>query len=637
MKYSHFSLLAGWLLAFTAISSFTACVKKEYDQPPVESYPNLSRTHTIAQIIARHTIGASADLIADSVILEGIVVGDDRTGNFYKNIVIQDSSTGIQIRVDATSTYNNYPVGRKVWIKAKNLYIGDYSGTPQISLDATGTAIPEALVPNFLVGGERNQPVPFKVKKIADLGFSDLNTLVRIDSAQILATQIGTTYADALNNLSANKTVEACSGGTITLRSSGYATFAGATVPSGQGSIFAVITTFGTTKQLTIRDTTDLVFTGGRCGSGGAGGPDMSIADLRAAFTGSAIKAPARTIRGVVISDITNGNVDTRTMVLQDGNSGITIRFEAAHNRSLGDSISLAIGNDSLKLFSGLLQLGATTPNINVLGTGRTVTPRVATVAQIIANAAAWESTLVQVTNATIAGGSTYSGNKTLTDGTTGSLTLYTRTAAVFAAASIPTGTVTVVSVLSKFNTTLQLQMRFEADVTGGTPVVYSFQEPFTTATIGQPIALTGWVDFAEVGDSVWRARSFSNNTYAEAKCFNSAQPNMTAWLITPSINLSVNSFLTFSTSLAFWTHDLLTVHISTNYTSGNPTTATWTQLNPTLPTSGATNYAFLGSGDVNLATYTGQSVRIAFKYTGSQSQSRTTTYQVDDVRVRNQ
>ena len=68
--------------------------------------------------------------------------------------------------------------------------------------------------------------------------------------------------------------------------------------------------------------------------------------------------------------------------------------------------------------FSGLLQLGTSTPNVPnangvVLATGKSITPQVVTVAQILANMAgtdSWESCLLQIRNYTISGGATYSG-----------------------------------------------------------------------------------------------------------------------------------------------------------------------------------------------------------------------------------
>ena len=57
-----------------------------------------------------------------------------------------------------------------------------------------------------------------------------------------------------------NLDIKNCTGQTTIVRSSGYANFAGTQVAQGRGSIIAIYTTYGTTKQLLIRDTSDVQF-----------------------------------------------------------------------------------------------------------------------------------------------------------------------------------------------------------------------------------------------------------------------------------------------------------------------------------------------------------------------------------------
>ena len=102
--------------------------------------------------------------------------------------------------------------------------------------------------------------------------------------------------------------------------------------------------------------------------------------------------------------------------------------------------------------------------------TGNTVTPRVATIAQIIANNEAWESTLVTVENATFSNGPTFSGSTTITDAT-GDFTVFTAFGASFVDVNIPTEAGDVTGIVSEFNSD-QLILRnlddVEADTGGG-------------------------------------------------------------------------------------------------------------------------------------------------------------------------
>ncbi len=70
--------------------------------------------------------------ITDDVIIGGIVCMDDKSGNYYKKIVIQDETGGIEIEIDQTNLYTDYPVGRKVYVRCKGLFLGNYFDIPQL-------------------------------------------------------------------------------------------------------------------------------------------------------------------------------------------------------------------------------------------------------------------------------------------------------------------------------------------------------------------------------------------------------------------------------------------------------------------------------------------------------------------------
>jgi len=109
-----------------------------------------------------------------------------------------------------------------------------------------------------------------------------------------------------------------------------------------------------------------------------------------------------------------------------------------------------------------------------VLATGKNINPLVVTVADILANMAAndtWEASLFKINNATLSGSTTFAGSVQITDAT-GVMTLYTSSAAAFAATALPGGTVSVTGILSDYtgtvtapNTNAQLLLRNAADV----------------------------------------------------------------------------------------------------------------------------------------------------------------------------
>ncbi len=93
---------------------------------------------------------------------------------------------------------------------------------------------------------------------------------------------------------------------------------------------------------------------------------------------------------------------------------------------------------------------------------------------------------------------------------------------------------------------------------------------------------------------------------------------NADDWLISPSYDFS--SYTNVTMSFWSWMRNSgpdIVMKISTDYTGGDPTAATWTDLSPTLAT---TAQQWTASGDVDLSSIAdGQSnVHIAFYYTGT-------------------
>lgn len=456
---------------FTA--NFMSCVKLEFDEPPVAELPSLTPDHTIAEVKALHSVGSAAREITEDWIIGGIVVGDDQSGNFFRQIAIQDATGGIIVRINSNGLFNDYPVGRELFIRLKGLYIGDFNGLYQLNGSATG-GIEEVLLGQYILPGEPNMPIAPKVVSLAELNANIVSlqsTVVQLNDVEFTSANAGVVWADAVNRVTVNRTLKDCGSNQIIVRTSGFADFAPNLTPTGKGSLIAVASVFGTTPQLALRTPAEVDMGGPRCdgGGGGTGGELMTVAALRAVFTGTATTAPAnKKIRGVVISDRANNNWDGRNMVVQDGEAGIAVRFSDTHNFSLGDEIEIGVGGVELSEFNGLLQLNST-PNGNAVkvGTAAQPTPRVATVAQVLANVQAWESTLVRINGATLGGNATYAGFDVEVTDATGSVQLFTRNAANFSGSALPTGTVDIVTVVSEFNSP-QLVIRNTSDVIGG-------------------------------------------------------------------------------------------------------------------------------------------------------------------------
>lgn len=458
--------------------TFNACVDQDFDEPPVRVLPSLEANATIKQVKDLHTLGSNATEITEDWIIAGTVVADDESGNLYQQLVIEDESAGVIIRLGNTGLYTLYPVGTEVFVRLQGLYVNDFNNLYQIAGDETGGLIPSPLIGEYVVAGETKEvtPTPTSLEEIfaSQATFDNLlSRLISLEDMQFADVDLGDTYAVPGGGGGQNRTMVDCFGNSITVRNSDFADFAGEDIPEGNGPVVGVLSVFGTTVQLTLRNTDDVQFTGTRCGVT-VGGELVSIADVRAAYASGTTTGPDDSkIRGVVISDRDNGNFNGQNIVIQDGTAGIVVRFTGNHSFSLGEEVEVTVSGQELSEFNGLVQVN-NVPLGNAVsqGNGTLPSPRVATVAELLANGDAWESTLVQIVDATLNGGPTYGDGATVTDGT-GNLPIFTFFSASFSGNQIPTTEGTLTAILSDFNG-LQLNMRNAADAdfegSGGDP-----------------------------------------------------------------------------------------------------------------------------------------------------------------------
>ncbi len=479
-------LIPVFAIAAILLVGITSCVKQKFDNPPDStSYdPNIPVNSSILAI--KDLYLGTPTLIDSDLVISGIVTADDRTGCFYKQIVIQDTSSGIVVLMGRSGLYTDYPIGRKIYIKCKGLYVGAYGGFLQLGYtpDVTNALsdIPSALISKHIIKANTgNVVVPRKVtitelKSLNTTTIKWLGTLIQIDSAQFQASIVNEPYAQDPNISSGtDRAIEDCIGKNIVLRMSGYATFRNVLIPSGKGPVTAIYSRYNSTPQLLIRDTSDINMRDPRCG-GVVIQPaiDITIDSLRKLHNASAsINARAYKIHGVVTSSRSDSSITKGNLFIQDeSNRGIIVYFgQNEVNKLLGDSVVIEL--DSLVTYGGIIEAKATLSKMTKISSGKTVQPKVLTLSELNADLSQtlpkdrkYESVVVRVTGCTISGSpATFSGpnvadrSKTVSDGT-GTITMYSQSTEPWKSTSYPTGIVTITAVASKFNTTNQLQLR---------------------------------------------------------------------------------------------------------------------------------------------------------------------------------
>jgi hypothetical protein len=102
------------------------------------------------------------------------------------------------------------------------------------------------------------------------------------------------------------------------------------------------------------------------------------------------------------------------------------------------------------------------------------------------------------------------------------------------------------------------------------------------------------------------------------------------SWLISPSVDLTnTNPIFNFKSSYNY-NGDPLSVLISTDFVSGDPSSAQWTDITSLVNLPSTDNFVWANSGDIDLSSYTMANVHIAFKYIGTNNDGR--VWNLDDV-----
>lgn len=348
-------------------------------------------------------------------------------------------------------------------------------------------------------------------------------------------------------------------------------------------------------------------------------GTVYTISDILAMEPGTVFTEDA-SVYGIVTADEQSGNL-YKAAFMQDRATGAAIELylNAVSGLRIGDSIRVYLKDVTYAMYNNLPQLSnfEADGHIVILANNKPIEPQVTTIANI--NAGQHLAGLVKLENVkfteqnTFAESTTY-GNRTLADPTDYSQTVIVRTSnyANFANDSLPQGTGSLVAIATVYNSTWQLLIRsareldFEGYVPGGDnglPYYQDFASSFGTYTTYDVAGAQSW----EIDYSTAKMTGYANSTnYANED-----------WLISSQFSLeNVSSASLTMTYIARYFNNLdsdITIQVSSDYTAGDPTLASWTQV-PASWTSG-NNWTDFVSTTVDLSQFVGQKVCVAVKY----------------------
>jgi len=199
---------------------------------------------------------------------------------------------------------------------------------------------------------------------------------------------------------------------------------------------------------------------------------------------------------------------------------------------------------------------------------------------------------------------------------------------APFSVNRVPNGKGSIRGVMTKYNSDYQYMVRYQSDFKlTGARFVPVLNEDFSNG-------ISAWYAFSVVGTQVWATDSAHGSPLpcALMSGYSGGNKANEDWLISPVLNLSAytSAALKFDNAYSYSGAPIQAL-ISSNYSgTGNPNSATWTTLTPTLSTG---NFAWASSGLLNISSFAGnRAVYIAFKYTSTTSAA--SSWEIDNVKV---
>ncbi|VXC29174.1 MULTISPECIES: DUF5689 domain-containing protein [Chryseobacterium] len=221
---------------------------------PCEYSDNGLTQKTVAEV--KQLATSPLTLITGDFVLKAKVTANDKSGNLFKYIYVEDATGGIRINIDKADMFNDprFIVGKEVYVKLKNLYVGAVNGEIQLGVPFSGAVgrIAETDVYKYFFDSKKAiTAVTATEKTITQFTMADVGRWVKIKDLQFIAGDLEKVYASGQVT---NRTLEDCSGNKVLLRTSNFADFAGQVIESGKGDVYGVLSIFNGTYQLWITD-----------------------------------------------------------------------------------------------------------------------------------------------------------------------------------------------------------------------------------------------------------------------------------------------------------------------------------------------------------------------------------------------
>lgn len=163
------------LAALASCDEWEPVFTGDYGKADVYTPVTLTPNTTILDLKKLYTTPGTPVTISDDIVIGGQVISEDRSGNVYKSLYIQDETGGIELKLGKNGLYNDYKLGQWVYVKCSGLTLGAYNGMVQLGWESNDSKYETSyievqyIIDTHIFRGEIGTPVAAKKVVEADL------------------------------------------------------------------------------------------------------------------------------------------------------------------------------------------------------------------------------------------------------------------------------------------------------------------------------------------------------------------------------------------------------------------------------------------------------------------------------------
>ena len=216
--YNKLKIILGLFILTSLV--ITSCIKDDFDQPEIPDpckvvsgfTPNITAKGISDLFLLLDSVDGSAVRIFPdtNIVLEATVVSNDKAGNFYKVLYLEDATGTLNLSIEGSGLFNDYPVGQTVHLNLKGLTI-EFDSWVSIYEVGMGTfiedgaikgigRIPVSTLGNFLKNNGCTTELTPRVIDLLSINNDNIGRFVKLENVQFTSSDTGKTYADADSN-----------------------------------------------------------------------------------------------------------------------------------------------------------------------------------------------------------------------------------------------------------------------------------------------------------------------------------------------------------------------------------------------------------------------------------------------------